>query len=99
MKKFKKIEQNIARKLRGQRQPFSGGLYWRKGDIKTEELLVDVKSTEGKSISVSIEMLEKISNESQLYGKEPALVLCFNNMKHLLDKEWIVLPLRLFEKD
>ena len=80
----------------GKRQPASGSFYWAKGDIKTDHLLIDHKHRQ-TACSVSAKMLDKITNEARGAGKEPALVITIPAVNVLTDRDWIVLPLRVFQ--
>jgi len=95
--KSNQSEKELAKKLGGKRQPASGAITGHKGDVKTSELLIDLKETDSKSIIVKLGDLHKIMNEANGEGKDPALVLRFNKAK-VIDKEWIVLPLEVYEE-
>lgn len=89
-------EKRIAAEVGGERQPLSGARYDAKGDVKTDKLLIDCKHRQ-TACSVSAKMLDKITNEARGAGKEPALVITIPAVAVLTDKDWIVLPLRVFQ--
>lgn len=85
-------EKLLARQMGGalHRQSGAGRV---KGDFTVGQFKCDLKSTKGKSITVTSAMLDKITNEAWDVGKDPAIVLDFG------DKVWYVIPERLVEKD
>ena len=70
-----------------------------KGDINLGEILMEAKSTTGKSIGVSRDWLLKIANEARSEQKQPALMLSFINPngRPLLDGEWVCIPRHVWE--
>ena len=105
-------EHRVARRLKGRVQPGSGagrtavrpgGLQCiksggGKGDVPTDLLLIECKTTENASISLKQEHLIKISGEAKLQMKSPAMVLSFPVMPDEVDEDWIVMPLGVWEK-
>ncbi len=55
----------------------SGALWFAKGDIKYDNCLVEVKTTEKKSFGVTKRLLEKVSREAYAIKKEPLIVIVF----------------------
>lgn len=53
----------------------SGSFWHDKGDLKTDTHLIDVKSTDKKSFSITTKMLQKIYDEALDRNKLPALVV------------------------
>lgn len=89
-------EEEIAEKLGGIRQPGSGSFLGKKGDIKLERFLLDLKETDLNSIVVTREMIVKATREANGDGKEPGLVLKFNKIAPSVPSEWVLLPLDIF---
>lgn len=97
-KKVNKNEKRLAHKLGGCRRPNSGAIQGLKGDVVFSDFLVDMKQTEKNSIRVKLADLQKIVNEANGAGKEPALILHFENVKNI-HAEWIVCPVVVFKGD
>jgi hypothetical protein len=91
-------EQATAKRLGGQVQPMSGKLPGYKGDIKLDDFLLDEKRTEGASIKVDIAMLMKINREAFNEKKEPGLVLTFSRIADMVEKQWMLIPVSVFER-
>lgn len=93
-----KTEEKIAALLGGQRRGGSGSKYYAKGDVITEWGLIEVKQTRRKSYAVSLRVLDKISREALGVAKEPALAVVFENAPRWLDKEWVMMPVRVLRQ-
>ncbi len=92
-----KHEKRLAKKLGAKRQPNSGATPGAKGDIKTPEILFDSKQTGDTKITVTSEMLGKISLEAQQINRYPGLILTLQT--HLLvSSEWAMIPLDYFKQ-
>lgn len=87
-----KHERQLARQVGGRPQPASGAIDGYKGDVITDQLLLDLKETDKQSQTVTVAALHKIQREADGAGREPALVLRFNNVTSI-EKSWAVLPL------
>ena len=94
-KKANRSEAKLAKKVGGHKQPASGAPQGCKGDVKLKEYLIDQKATGHMSTSVKVGDLQKIQKEADGSGREPVLVLKFENVK-VIEKEWAVIPLALF---
>jgi hypothetical protein len=70
-------EDEIANVMEGFVQPASGGLYFMKGDVKSKEFLFEVKSTRNEKRYISIDVFEKIYNESKKENRYPAFVMYY----------------------
>lgn len=89
-------EKALAEKLGGIRQPNSGALHHRKGDIKLKDFLLDSKETEGGLLQVSAKDLTKITRESDGEGLAPGLILTFGKIPSTVSNEWALIPLSVF---
>lgn len=94
MNRGKKIEFKYAKEL-GKRQPFSGSKWGYSLDIEGTgdfaEFLFDTKAREKGGLTITLEMLNKISHEAMIVGKTGLL------LPVLKGKPYIVLPLNLFK--
>ena len=93
----KKQEDNIAKKLGGQRVKGSGSTPWQKGDVHLDKWLLEAKTktTASKSMSIQKEWLEKNVKEALFQGK-PYTALAFNFGPD--EKNYYIIDEELFEK-
>ena len=91
-------EQDLADRLEGVRQPLSGAILGSKGDIKLDRFLLDSKETNADTLGVSRTDIVKINREACGERKEPGLVLTWNRMAEGCPKEWVMIPLEVFQK-
>lgn len=61
----------------------SGALWFDKGDLKTEDYLIECKYTDKKSYRISIETLQKLWSEAMDSNKMPRLIVG-------IGKEWLL---------
>ena len=73
----KKVEKCIA----------SGALHFDKGDLKTEDYVIEVKYTDKKSYRITAKTLEKIWNEALEANKLPKLVIGLQGEEKI---RWVV---------
>ena len=79
-KKGKKFEEKVQKCIN------SGSMWFDKGDLKTEDYLIECKFTEKKGFRISTKILEKIWNESLERNKLPALVIGIKTEK----ETWLI---------
>lgn len=72
-KTSKKIGQEFERKV--QKTINSGQLWLDKGDLKTEDYLIECKTTEKKSYRITTKLLQKLWNEAFEANKLPMLII------------------------
>jgi hypothetical protein len=97
MKAWKKAEYDTAKILGGKRVKGSGNQVFNKGDVKLDDYLVEVKSTDYNSILLYSSWLVKIEEEARGVNKKPMLVICFNKLPEPFNK-WAIVPLKDLEK-
>jgi hypothetical protein len=90
-------EKKLAKRLGGRRTPASGALDGFKGDIVLNEFLIDDKLTDGKSITVTKDMIMKINREAREAGKSPVLSLSFKGLG-LAGDTWYLIPEHVFRE-
>lgn len=78
-------EKRLEKVMGGQRTAASGAFWSRKGDVRTEDLLIEHKYTSKKSISLTSAVLEKIRLEAIMDGRMPVLAF------HLEGKDYVVI--------
>jgi len=85
-------ENRVARRVGGSRQKASGAVPGSRGDIKSVELLGECKRTDKKSISITLEYLEKITQEASYYNKIPCVAIEIASPPKFVNRDWILLP-------
>jgi len=100
----KKQETAIAAVTGGQRTPNSGATAWSKGDVLTEQFLLEAKTktTHSDSIKINKEWFEKNRQEMAFMGK-PYSAIVFNfgpgEENHYIIDEYLFLELLEYLKD
>lgn len=75
MSDWKKQEKRLAGKVQGSRPAASGAFWTRKGDVRSEDLLIEAKTTDKASYSIKKQIWEKIRREALLDGRMPVLAI------------------------
>jgi hypothetical protein len=84
-KQSQKHEKRIAKRIGGSRTAASGAYWQRKGDVRSDDLLIEHKYTGKKSFSVKSDVLKKIMREAILDGRIPVLGI------HLDGEDYVIL--------
>jgi hypothetical protein len=93
-KKSQQHEARLAKKLDGTRTAASGAFWSRKGDVRTDELLIEHKWTGKTSFTVKATVLEKIVKEAILDSRMPVLGISLNNENYVMLSEDDFIELR-----
>jgi hypothetical protein len=72
-KQSRKHEDRLAKKVGGSRTAASGAFWSRKGDVRSDDLLIEHKFTGKKQTTVKSDVLKKITREAILDGRMPVL--------------------------
>lgn len=67
----------MSKKLGLKQTKNSGATPFDKGDLKDDQNMYDIKSTDKKSISVTVEMWNKLQGQAYAQGVNPVLLLDF----------------------
>lgn len=78
-------ERRLADLLDGSRPAASGAFWSRKGDVRTDEFLIEHKYTAKKSMSITRTVLDKIRDEAILDGRTPVLAV------HIGGRDYVIL--------
>ncbi|CAB4153352.1 hypothetical protein UFOVP621_128 [uncultured Caudovirales phage] len=89
-----KHEKRLEKELGGKRTAASGAFWSRKGDVRTDDLLIEHKWTGKKSFSVKSDVLEKIVMEAILDSRTPILGVHLNGENYVLLTEYDFIELR-----
>lgn len=95
--KPKRQEHRLAKSLGGMRQPLSGAIPGMKADVKLDRFLIEAKTTAAQSLSLKVAWLCKIDAEAAACSREPALAIDFQNMPDMFTREWVLIPLSVFQ--
>lgn len=93
-KQSKKHENRLAKVVGGSRTAASGAFWSRKGDVRSEDLLIEHKWTGKLSFTVKAAVLEKIVKEAIMDSRMPVLGISLNNENYVLLTEDDFLELR-----
>ena len=80
-----KHEKRLEKATGGKRNAASGAFWSRKGDVRTDDLLIEHKWTGKKSVTIKSQVLQKITTEAILDSRMPVLGL------HLDGEDYVVL--------
>lgn len=80
-----KHEKRLEKIAGGKRSAASGAFWSRKGDVRSDDLLIEHKWTGKKSVTIKSEVLQKITKEAILDSRIPVLGL------HLDGENYVVL--------
>jgi hypothetical protein len=89
---WKEKEFSDAKKVGGRRQKGSGNLWYAPGDVRSDNFLIDDKTTKHKSFSITTEIWDKLYEEALFSYRIPALSL------KIQETELVVLSLEDFLK-
>ena len=95
-KQSKKHEKRLAKAVGGQRNVASGAFWFRKGDVRSKDLLIEHKWTGKKSFTLKSEVLEKITTEALLDSRTPVLGISLNGVNYVILDENDFLTIREF---
>lgn len=91
LKESQRQERRVSETYKGQVSAASGAKWYRKGDVRAEDLLIEAKWTEAKSFSLTKAVLDKIEREALLESREWLLYLTMQN------RDYVVLDADVFE--
>lgn len=74
-KSWQEAERKTAKEFGGRQTPRSGGLWFKPGDVKTNDFLIDNKTTKHKSFTVTKKIWDKLSKEALLEQRLPCLMV------------------------
>lgn len=91
-----KHEKRLAKAVGGQRNVASGAFWFRKGDVRSQDLLIEHKWTGKKSFTLKSDVLEKITTEALLNSRTPVLGISLNDINYVILDENDFLTMREF---
>lgn len=84
-KQSQKHEKRLAKKIGGKRNAASGALWSRKGDVRSDDLLIEHKWTGKKQFTVKSDVIKKNVREAILEGRMPVFGV------HLDGEDYVIL--------
>lgn len=84
-KQSQKHEKRLAKKIGGKRNAASGALWSRKGDVRSDDLLIEHKWTGKKQFTVKSDVIKKNVREAILEGRMPVIGI------HLDGEDYVIL--------
>lgn len=87
IKDSQRQERRLANKLGGSVNSGSGNGWIRKGDVRTEDELFELKITDAKSYSLKDIELEKLTNQALVDGRMPIFMVQFKTTGN----EWVIM--------
>jgi hypothetical protein len=90
----RKHEDRLAKAVGGSRTAASGAFWSRKGDVRSQDLLIEHKWTGKKQVTVKSDVLEKIVKEAILDGRMPVLGFHLNGENYIMLDENDFLEMR-----
>lgn len=94
-----KHEKRLAKKIGGKRNAASGAFWSRKGDVRSDDLLIEHKWTGKKQTTIKSEVLKKIVREAILDGRMPVLGIHLDGENYVILTEDDFLEMREKLKD
>lgn len=92
-----KVEQKIAKALGLDRIGFSGAVWPKKEDAENNDVICQVKSTNGKSISIHDTTINDLYERALIQHKIPIIGFHVEKAKYEDAKTWVAMPLENFE--
>lgn len=83
-KQSQKHEKRIAKKIGGKTNAASGALWSRKGDVRSNDLLVEHKWTGKKTKTIKADELRKITREAILESRMPVFGLHLDGVNYVI---------------
>lgn len=94
LRKSQMHEKRLAKKFGGHVSAGSGAFWSRKGDVRTDDLLIEHKYTGKLSFTLTAKVLEKIVTEAILDGRVPVLGFSLNKRDYVILTEGDFFDLR-----
>ena len=92
----RKHEDRLSKVLGGKRNAASGAFWSRKGDVRSQDLLVEHKWTGKTQFTMKADVLEKIVKEAILDGRTPVLGFHLNGENYVVLEENDFLEIRQY---
>ena len=93
-KQSQKHEKRLAKAVGGKTTAASGAFWSRKGDVRSNDLLIEHKWTGKKTKTIKADELEKITTEAMIDGRTPVFGISLNNKNYVILTEDDFLEMR-----
>ena len=94
-----KHEKRLEKAIGGKRSAASGAFWSRKGDVRSDDLLIEHKWTGKKTVTIKADVLDKITTEAILDSRTPVLGLHLDGKNYVVLNEEDFLEMRNFIMD
>lgn len=94
-----KHEKRLEKAIGGQRSAASGAFWSRKGDVRSDDLLIEHKWTGKKQVTIKADVLKKITTEAILDSRTPVLGLHLDGENYVVLNEEDFFEMRNFIKE
>lgn len=94
-------EQRTADLMGGRRQRGSGASVYARGDVKSDQFLIENKQTAAASLRITWEWLKKITAQALANDRLPALFFelrCQSPRDLTVESEWVAIPLSVWRR-
>lgn len=83
-KQSQRHEKRLAKKIDGSRVAASGAFWSRKGDVRSEDYLIEHKYTAAKSYSLKAADLRKIEEQAIMAGRIPVFAISLGGKDYVV---------------
>lgn len=87
LKRSQSQEKRIAKRSGGSRNAGSGNGWIRKGDVRSDGVLYEMKRTDKQQITIKLADLEKIRQEAWADGRSPRFHIEIGNRRYVILEE------------
>ena len=91
-------EKRVLKSIKARPQPRSGGIAGFPHDGVKGRWLIEIKSTQKRSIRIESEWLEKLFDNAIFQRKLPALIVSIEGGYVVQGREWVMIPRQTFDK-
>jgi len=90
-KRARKQEDELASTYRGSRNAMSGAGWVRKADVRSEDLLIEAKTTSKKSWSLKLDDLRELRKQAIMDDRMPVFVVDIQGHRYVVldENDWL----------
>jgi hypothetical protein len=91
LKRSRKQEDSIADTYRGSRNVMSGAGWVRKADVRTEDMLIEAKTTQAKSYSLKLSELRELRKQAIMDDRVPVFIVDIQGHRYVVldENDWL----------
>ena len=95
---WRRVEEKVCEALGLKRVAYSGGIWPNKEDGEDIDYIMQVKTTHGKEIRVTLNDINQITKRANIQQKIPLYVIHFDGADYELGKTWVAVPIEHFRR-